>query len=50
MIARFRTVNAILEQARRSQFVRKADLRCGDRLSVATENSVYVIKVLEDST
>lgn len=50
MIARFRTVNAILEQARRSQSVRKADVRCGDRLLVATENSVYSIDVLEDST
>ncbi len=50
MIARVRTVNAILEQAKLSRPVQKADLRCGDRLLVATENSVYAIHVLEDAT
>ncbi len=50
MIARFRTVNAILEQARLARPVRKADLRCGDQVLVATENSVYSIHVLGDST
>ena len=50
MIARIRTVNAILGQAGHCQSVRKADLRCGDRLLVATENSVYSIQVLEDAT
>lgn len=50
MIARARTVNAILEQGRPSRPVQKADLRCGDRVLVATENSVYSIQVLEDAT
>ena len=50
MIARFRTVNAILGQARLCRPVRKADLGCGSRVIVATENSVYSIDVLEDAT
>ncbi|MGH9363697.1 MAG: hypothetical protein ACRD1B_00305 [Thermoanaerobaculia bacterium] len=50
MIARFRTVNAILGSARLSHPVRKADLTRGSRVVVATENSVYSIEVLEDST
>jgi hypothetical protein len=50
VIARLRTVNAILDQVGRAQSVRKADLRCGDRLRVATENSVYSIHVLDDAT
>src|SRR5437867_7850757 len=50
MIARVRTVEAILERACLTQLVRKTDLRRGDRLLVATENSVYSISVLEDAT
>jgi hypothetical protein len=50
MIARFRTVNAILEQAALSRPVRKRDLGCGDYVLVTTENSVYSIEVLEDAT
>jgi hypothetical protein len=48
VIARFRTVNAILEQTRHCRLIRKSDLRCGTRLMVTTENSVYSIDVLED--
>jgi len=47
--ARFRTLNAILEQAKLRRPVRKADLSCGSRVIVATENSVYSIDVLEDA-
>jgi hypothetical protein len=50
MIARARTVNAILAQGRFSQPVQKSELRRGDRVVVATENSVYCINVLGDST
>jgi hypothetical protein len=50
LIARFRTVNAILEQASLSRPVRRADLCRGTRVLVATENSVYSIDVLEDAT
>ncbi len=50
MIARARTVNAILEQGRVSEPVQKSELRRGDRVVVATENSVYCISVLGDST
>ncbi|HEY7863398.1 MAG TPA: hypothetical protein VIE39_07055 [Thermoanaerobaculia bacterium] len=50
MIARFRTMEAILSQAGRSQLVRKSGLSPGDLLIVATENSVYTIEVEEDGT
>lgn len=50
MIARVRTVQAILGSAGRSRPVRKADLSRGSRVVVATENSVYSIEVLEDAT
>jgi hypothetical protein len=50
MLACARTVNAMLEQVGRIDFVRKADLRKGDRLLVSTENSVYSIDVNEDTT
>ena len=50
MIARARTMNAVLEQARFLESIRKTDLQCGDRVLVATENSVYAIRVLEDAT
>lgn len=45
MIARVRTVDAILEQVGRFEAIRKADLRRGDRVLVATENSLYCIHV-----
>ena len=50
MIARARTVNAILGQIRLSRPVQKSELRPGDRVVVATENSVYCIQVLGDAT
>src|SRR5262244_2756179 len=50
MIVRARTVNAILEQGGVSRPVQKSELRPGDRVVVATENSVYCISVLGDST
>jgi hypothetical protein len=50
LIARFRTVNAILEQARFRRPIRKVDLGCGTRVLVTTENSVYSIDVLEDAS
>lgn len=50
MIVRARTVNAILEQGSVSRPVQKSELRPGDRVVVATENSVYCISVLGDST
>ena len=50
VIAHFRTVNAILEQAGSSRLARKVDLGRGDYVVVTTENSVYSIEVLEDAT
>ena len=50
MFARVRTVQAILGSAGRSRPVRKSDLARGCRVVVATENSIYSIEVLEDST
>ena len=50
MIARFRTVNAILEQASATRPARRMDLGRGDYVVVTTENSVYSIEVLEDAT
>lgn len=50
MIARARTVDAILQQMGRFEAIRKADLQHGDRVLVATENSVYTIHVEEDGS
>jgi len=50
LIAFVRTVNAIVEQARATRPVRKTDLHCGDCVLITTENSIYSIRVLEDST
>lgn len=50
LIARFRTVDAILGQAKVCRPVCKGDLSRGSRLVVLTENSVYSIEVLEDAT
>ena len=49
MIARARTVDAMTREAARMESVRKTDLRPGDRLLVATANSVYAIGLDEDS-
>jgi hypothetical protein len=45
-----RTLNAILQHAEGNPAVRKDDLRRGDEVVVATENSVYSIVVGDDST
>ena len=50
MIARVRTVDAILQQVGRFEALRKGDLKRGDRVLVATENSLYTIHVEEDGT
>ena len=50
MIGRYRTVNAILDQVGVSQPARKRELDRGDYVVVTTENSVYSIQVLENST
>jgi hypothetical protein len=50
MIARARTVNAILGQIRLVRPVQKSELKPGDCVLVVTENSVYSIHVLEDAT
>jgi hypothetical protein len=50
MIARARTVGAILEQTRLSEPVQKSQLKRGDFVVVVTENSVYCIRVLGDAT
>jgi len=50
VLGRFRTVNAILEQTAVSRPARKDDLGCGDFVVITTENSIYSIEVLEDST
>jgi hypothetical protein len=50
MIARVRTVDAILDQVGRFEAIRKADLRRGDRVIVATENSLYSIHVEDEGS
>ena len=50
MTGRFRTVNAILDQVGVSQPAKKRELGCGDYVVVTTENSIYSIQVLENST
>jgi hypothetical protein len=50
LIGRFRTVNAILDQVGVSQPARKHELGAGDYVVVTTENSIYSIEVLENST
>jgi hypothetical protein len=50
VIAHARTVEAIVEQAALLESVPKADLQFGDQLVVSTENSIYLIAVLEDAT
>lgn len=50
VIARARTVDAILKQIGSFEAIRKADLDCGDQVLVETENSVYSIHVEEDGS
>jgi hypothetical protein len=50
MIARVRTVDAILDQVGRFEAIRKTDLRRGDRVLVVTENSIYCIHVEEEGS
>jgi hypothetical protein len=50
MIARVRTVDAILDQVGRFEAIRKADLRRGDSVVVVTENSIYCIHVEEEGS
>ena len=50
VIARVRTVDAILGQMSRFEAIRKADLRRGDRVIVETENSLYRISVEDDGS
>jgi hypothetical protein len=50
LIARVRTVDAILQQVGHFEAIRKADLRRGDRVIVATENSLYSIHVEDEGT
>jgi hypothetical protein len=50
LIARVRTVDAILQQVGHFEAIRKGDLKRGDRVLVATENSLYTIHVEEDGT
>ncbi len=42
------TLEAVVEQARSLEEVRKIDLRSGDRVLVTTRNSRYTIWVLDD--
>ncbi len=42
------TLEAIVEQTRSLEEVRKRDLRCGDRVLITTRNSLYTIWVLGD--
>ena len=50
MIARVRTVDAILAQVGHFEAIRKADLRRGDCVIVATENSMYAIHVEDEGS
>jgi len=50
LIARARTVDAILQQMGHFEAIRKADLQRGDQVLVATENSIYSIHVEEDGS
>jgi hypothetical protein len=50
VIARARTVNAMLDRIGLIESLPKAELQCGDCVLVSTENSVYSIRVLEGGT
>ncbi|MFN2387518.1 MAG: hypothetical protein ABR576_14760 [Thermoanaerobaculia bacterium] len=49
MIALARTVDRLVEQTRCFESVPRADLQRGDCVIVTTENSIYVIQVLDGS-
>jgi hypothetical protein len=42
------TLDAVVEQARSLDEIRKTDLRCGDRVLVSTRNSLYTLWTLGD--
>jgi hypothetical protein len=46
VIARVRTVDAMVSRIGASDAIRKADLEAGDRILVVTQNSTYTIHVL----
>jgi hypothetical protein len=50
MMLRARTVEALVQMTTVLESIRKQDLRRGDRILVATENSVYSISVLDEAT
>jgi hypothetical protein len=50
LIARVRTVDAILHQMGHFEAIRKGDLRLGDQVLVSTENSLYTIQVQDEGT
>lgn len=50
MIARVRTVDAILHQMGHFEAIRKGDLCRGDQVLVSTENSLYTIQVQDEGT
>jgi hypothetical protein len=47
---RARTVEALVQMTAVLESIRKDDLRRGDRILVATENSIYSISVLDEAT
>ena len=49
MIALARTVDRLVEQTRCSESVPRSELQRGDCVIVTTENSIYVIRVLDGS-
>lgn len=48
MIGVAETLEAIIDQARSLDEIRKNDLRCGDRVMVTTRNSLYTLWALGD--
>jgi len=50
LIARVRTVDAILHQMGHFEAIRKGDLCRGDQVLVSTENSLYTIQVEDEGT
>jgi hypothetical protein len=50
LIARVRTVDAILHQMGHFEAIRKGDLCRGDQVLVSTENSLYTIQVQDEGT
>jgi hypothetical protein len=50
VMLRARTVEALVQMTAVLESIRKEDLRRGDRILVATENSIYSISVLDEAT